>query len=175
MLTDVHYFDGRPDFLARSRAVFPGPALRKDFLGDEADLAISAALGADAVLLITASLGTDTARLQRLAQAYGLHTLVEVHDRRELDIAMAAGATVIGINNRDLKTFRTDLGISERLGADVPDFVCLVAESGIKTGADAVRMRNAGADAILVGEWLSRAGGKGLAAFQTTLPRGARG
>ena len=174
-LTDVEFFAGRPDFLPRVRGVFGGPVLRKDFIVDVVDLAIATALGADAVLLIVAALGPETARFQREARAFGLHTLVEVHDRRELELAMAAGADVIGVNNRDLTTFRVDLGTTERLAEGVPPFVTLVGESGIKGAADAERMRRAGCDAVLVGESLARAEGAGIGALQIERPRGHRG
>lgn len=174
VLTDAHYFGGRPGFLASARTVFGGPALRKDFLDDELDLAISAALGADAVLLIVAMLGPRTGGLIRLARAYDLGVLVEVHDQRELDLAMASGAPVLGINNRDLRTFTIDLGTTERLACQVPAPVVVVGESGVKSPVDAARLRKAGCDAILVGEALARAGGGGLAELRVGTPRGSR-
>ena len=174
VLTDAHYFDGRPAFLQRVRGRFGGPVLRKDFLDDEADLAISAALGADAVLAIVALLGPRTSDFLRTARCYGLDVLVEVHDRRELDYAMAAGSAVIGINNRDLRTFRVALETTERLAELIPSPVLLVAESGIRSATDAVRMRRAGADAILVGEHLARSGGEGLAELQIEMQRERR-
>jgi indole-3-glycerol phosphate synthase len=174
VLTDAHYFGGRPGFLTAARQVFGGPALRKDFLHDELDLAISAALGADAVLLIVAMLGPETARLVRLARAYELDVLVEVHDQRELELAMASGAPVLGINNRDLRTFKVDLGTTERLACQVPGPVVVVGESGVKGPADAARLRKAGCDAILVGESLARSGGAGLEELKTVAARGLR-
>jgi len=165
-LTDWQFFGGRPGFLPAVRDVFGGPVLRKDFAVDVIDLAIAAALGADAVLLIVAALGPRTARLLAEARAYGLDALVEVHDVRELDIAMAGGAQIVGVNNRDLRTFRVDLETTERLAAQLPASVLLVGESGIKTHQDAARMRRAGCDAVLVGESLARAGGKGIEALQ---------
>ena len=175
VLTDSHYFSGRPGFVAAARSVFGGPALRKDFLADELDLAISAALGADAVLLIVAMLGPETARLVRLARAYELDVLVEVHDQRELELAMASGAPVLGINNRDLRTFTVDLGTTERLACQVPAPVVVVGESGVMGPADAARLRKAGCDAILVGESLARAEGAGLEELRVGMPRGLRG
>ena len=174
VLTDAHHFDGRPSFLRRVRKLFSGPALRKDFLDDEADLAVSAALGADAVLAIVALLGPRTADFLRTARCYGLDVLVEVHDRRELDYAMAAGSAVVGVNNRDLHTFRVSLETTERLAELIPSPVLLVAESGIRSATDAVRMRRAGADAILVGEHLARSGGEGLAELQIEMQRERR-
>ncbi len=173
-LTDHEFFAGRPDFLPRVRSVFGGPVLRKDFVIDVIDLAIAAALGADAVLLIVAALGPETTRFQAEARSFGLHTLVEVHDRRELDLAMAAGSLVVGVNNRDLTTFEVDLGTTERLAELIPPFVTLVGESGIKSPSDARRMRRAGCDAVLVGESLARAEGAGIEALQIVEPRGHR-
>lgn len=173
-LTDHEFFAGRPGFLPRVRAVFGRPVLRKDFLVDVIDLAIAAALGADAVLLIVAALGPRTTQLQAEARSFGLQTLVEVHDRRELDLAMAAGSLVVGVNNRDLTTFEVDLGTTERLAELIPPFVTLVGESGIKSPADAARMRRAGCDAVLVGETLARAEGAGIESLQVSEPRGHR-
>jgi indole-3-glycerol phosphate synthase len=174
VLTDSPYFDGRPGFLAPVRGLIDGPVLRKDFLDDELDLAVSTALGADAVLAIVALLGGRTRDFLRTARCYGLEVLVEVHNRSELDYAMAAGAGIIGVNNRNLKTFNVDLGTTEELAQVIPSPVILVAESGIRSPADAERMRRAGADALLVGESLARRGGEGLADLQTKAPRGNR-
>jgi len=175
VLTDAFFFDGRPSFISSVRDIYSGPVLRKDFLDDELDLALSAALGSDAVLAIVALLGPRTSDFLRIARCYGLEVLVEVHNRRELDLAMAAGAGLIGINNRDLNTFRVDLATTEELAELVPSPVILVAESGIRTPADADRMRRAGADALLVGEGLARSGGEGLAQLQRHAQRGHRG
>ena len=165
-LTDWEFFGGRPRFLPAVRAVFEGPVLRKDFVTDVIDLAVARALDADAVLLIVAALGPRTAELQREARAFGLQTLIEVHDTRELDIAMAAGAAVVGVNNRDLRTFQVDLSTTERLAEQLPSPTLLVGESGIKTPGDAQRMRRAGCDAVLVGESLARKGGDGIESLQ---------
>lgn len=174
VLTDSHFFDGRPEFLPLSRALFAGPVLRKDFLEDELDLAVSAALGADAVLAIVSVLGPQVAGLIRTARCYDLDVLVEVHDEREMELAMAAGAGTLGINNRDLTTFRTDLEVTERLAGLVPDPVVLVSESGIRSPEDAARMRRAGADGILVGEHLARREGQELPELRIQQPRGNR-
>jgi len=174
VLTDAHYFDGRPQFLGAVRQVFPGPVLRKDFLDDEVDLAVSSALGADAVLAIVALLGPRIGEFLRVACCYGLQVLVEVHNRRELDLAMAAGAEIVGVNNRNLKTFAVDLKTTEELAELIPSSVILVAESGIRSPADADRMRRAGADALLVGESLARSGGAGLAELRQQAQRGHR-
>jgi len=174
VLTDAHFFGGRPAFVARTRQTFPGPVLRKDFVHDEADLALSAAMQADAVLLIVRTLGTRTADLIRLARCYDLETLVEVHDERELDLAMASGAPVIGINNRDLDDFSVDLGRSEELMARIPRPIAVVSESGIRSTAQALRMRRGGADAILVGQALAENDGQGLNELRVKAARGHR-
>ncbi len=174
VLTDAHFFGGRPAFITRTRQIFPGPVLRKDFLADEADLALSAAMEADAVLLIVRLLGPRTAELIRLARCYDLETLVEVHDERELDLAMASAAPVIGINNRDLDDFSVDLGRSEELMARIPRPIAVVSESGIRSRAQAMRMRRAGADAILVGQALAERGGEGLGELRVEAARGHR-
>ncbi|MDQ2800263.1 MAG: indole-3-glycerol phosphate synthase TrpC, partial [Armatimonadota bacterium] len=115
-------------------------------------------LGADAVLLIAAILNArQLTAFRDLAEMLGMTALVEVHDEREMDAALASGASLIGINSRDLKTFKTDLATVERLSALVPETVTLVAESGIKTPADISRVNKAGAHAILVGETFMRA------------------
>jgi len=174
VLTDAHFFDGRPSFLPRCREVFDGPVLRKDFIDDEADLAVSAAMQADAVLLIVSLLGPRTAQLIKVARCYDLEVLVEVHDERELDIAMASGAPTIGINNRNLNDFSVDLSQTERLAARIPSPVAVVSESGIRSPQDALRMRKAGADAVLVGQSLAEREGDGLSELQCEVPRGHR-
>jgi indole-3-glycerol phosphate synthase len=131
------------------------PVLRKDFIFDEYQFAEAALAGADAILLIVAALEQATLRaLIQLAPWYHLDALVEVHDERELDVALEHGARLIGINNRDLRTFGVDLSVSERVARRAPDDVVLVGESGIFTHADAQRMIDAGLDAVLVGESL---------------------
>jgi indole-3-glycerol phosphate synthase len=174
VLTDAHFFGGAPSFVARSREVFPGPVLRKDFLDDEADLAVSAAMGADAVLLIVRLLGPRTAQLLKLARCYDLETLVEVHDERELDLAMASAAPVLGINNRNLDDFSVDLSRSEELMARIPRPIAVVSESGIRSRAEAQRMRRGGADAVLVGQALAEQGGQGLSELRVEIARGHR-
>jgi indole-3-glycerol phosphate synthase len=136
--------------------------LEKDFVVDEYQLWEARAHGADAILLIVAIL--DPAQLADLFQAakgLGLSALVEVHREPELDRAAELGAGVIGVNNRDLTTFRTDLATTERLAPRAPAGVCVVSESGIATRGDVARVRAAGAHAILVGESLSRSGDPG--------------
>lgn len=160
VLTDEPFFQGNLSDMAEAAAVAhalpnPRPVLRKDFVLDEFQLLEARAFGADAVLLIVAALDQQSlVRLLLAAQAHGLDALVEVHDEGEMRRAAEAGATIIGINNRDLRTFRVDLGVSERLAPLAPSGAVVVGESGIFTVADAARLRVAGVDAILVGESL---------------------
>ncbi|HZU18263.1 MAG TPA: indole-3-glycerol phosphate synthase TrpC [Candidatus Dormibacteraeota bacterium] len=151
-------FGGRPEHLAEARAAAGLPVLRKDFVVTEHQVLEGRAYGADAVLLIVAALEAGRLReLLALARRLGMEALVEVHDERETALALEAGAGVVGVNHRDLTSFEVDLGLTERLRPLVPAEVVLVAESGIRDAADARRMREAGADAILVGEALMRA------------------
>jgi indole-3-glycerol phosphate synthase len=157
VLTDESFFGGHLDFLAAVRAAVDVPLLRKDFVIDAYQVDEARVAGGDAVLLIAAALNPeDLAALHRRAQALRLTALVEVHDESELEIALAAGARVIGINNRDLRSFETDLGVTERLAPRVPEGVVVVAESGIFTSADMARLAASGAHAFLVGESLMR-------------------
>jgi indole-3-glycerol phosphate synthase len=132
--------------------------MRKDFTVDEHQVLEARAYGADAVLLIVAALEPSRLR-ELLVQTWGLgmEALVEVHGEAELETALGAGASLVGVNHRDLDTFQVDIGLTERLRPRVPPEVVLVAESGIQGPEDARRMREAGADAILVGEALMRA------------------
>jgi indole-3-glycerol phosphate synthase len=158
VLTDEKYFRGSLDDLVAVRAAVSAPLLRKEFIVDEYQLWESRAAGADAVLLIVAAL--DPAKLRDLLQAataIGLSTLVEVHVAEELDTALAVGAPVIGVNNRDLRTLRTSLDPSLALLPRIPPGHVAVSESGIASGADVERVLAAGAHAILVGEGLVRA------------------
>ena len=163
VLTDEKFFQGSLDYLRQIRAAVKLPLLRKDFIIDERQILEAIEWGADAILLIVAIL--DDVRLKRfhdLAVEAGLAVLVEVHDEAELDRAMAIGANLIGVNNRDLKSFKVDLTTTERLAAKLfaaPGPSLLVAESGIHSRADVERLVNCGANAILVGESLMRAGG----------------
>jgi indole-3-glycerol phosphate synthase len=157
VLTDERFFGGRLEFLAAVRGAVPLPLLRKDFLVDAYQVDEARVHGADAVLLIAAALAAaELASLLARARALGLDALVEVHDERELDTALAAGADLVGVNNRDLRTFVTDLAVTERLAPRVPAPVLLVAESGIAGPADVARLARAGARAFLVGESLMR-------------------
>jgi indole-3-glycerol phosphate synthase len=158
VLTDAH-FQGSLADLATVRASVVCPLLRKDFVVDEYQVWEARAHGADAILLIVGILEPGRlAALHRTASALGLAALVEVHDEGELQTAAGVGARLIGINNRDLKTFHTDLATTERLAPHVPAGVRLVSESGIASRADVERVAAAGAHAILVGEALSRSG-----------------
>lgn len=169
VLTDGPGFGGTLEDLARARGAVDLPVLRKDFVLDEAQLWEARAAGADAALLIVRILGPAQLReLLAVAAAAGLDALVEVHDAAELTQALEAGAAVVGINNRDLASFRTDLSVGLELAERVPPGVVLVAESGIRGGEDAVRLAAAGFDAVLVGESLMRSGGPAAAVAALT-------
>ena len=156
-LTEERYFQGKGDYLREVRAATSLPILRKDFIFDPYQIYEARVLGADAVLLICALLDLDTLRrLMHTAEVLGLHTLVEAHNEAELDEAVAAQASVIGVNNRDLTTFKVDPGTTARLAARIPYPCVLVSESGVSTNADMKAARVSGADAVLVGETLMR-------------------
>ena len=161
VLTHMASFGGRPEHVQAARIATELPILRKDFVTDPYEVGEARAAGADAVLLIVAALDQPRlAELLRAALSRGIAALVEVHDENEVNevnVAVEAGAQVIGVNNRDLVTFKVDLGLTERLRRLIPADVLLVSESGIHTAEDARRMREAGADAVLVGESLMRA------------------
>jgi indole-3-glycerol phosphate synthase len=159
ILTDLPYFGGSVADLQTARETTRIPVLRKDFTIDEVQVYEARAIGADAVLLIVAALSDDSllSDLHGLATDLGLAVLVEVHDAVEADRALRAGARIVGINSRDLGTFAEDLGVAESLSSLLPADVIAVAESAIRTPADAVRMAAAGFDALLVGEALVRA------------------
>ena len=159
VLTDTPSFQGADAFLTAARDAVALPALRKEFLVDPWQVAESRALGADAILVILAMVD-DALAADLMAEAgrLGMDVLVETHDEGELARAAALGADLIGVNNRDLRTFVTDLAITERLAADMPPGALLVTESGIFTPADAARLESAGARAMLVGESLMRQG-----------------
>jgi indole-3-glycerol phosphate synthase len=148
VLTEPAHFGGSTDTLERVREAVDVPVLRKDFLVAESQLD---AVESDVVLLIARFVGDDLPDLLTAARDRGFQVLVEVHDREELDAAVDAGATVIGVNNRDLAELVVDLGTFESVAPHVPDDVTLIAESGIGSPADVRRMRAAGADALLVG------------------------
>jgi indole-3-glycerol phosphate synthase len=158
VLTDEKYFQGHLDLLGEIRAAVPVPLLRKDFTIDEYQLWESRAAGADAVLLIVAILEPVLLRdLLAAAKGLGLGVLVEAHTAAEVDTAVGAGARVVGINNRDLKTFETRLETTLSLIASIPPGVTVVSESGFGDAADVRRVVAAGAHSVLVGESLVRA------------------
>lgn len=158
VLTDRRFFMGSIADLARVKEKVELPVLRKDFLLEEYQVVEAAAAGADALLLIAAALKPgDLRRLLRLAADLSRDALVEVHGERELDEALEAGAALIGINNRDLATFKVDLGTTQRLAGRVPQGHTVVSESGIRSRADVQRVEGWGAHAILVGEELMSA------------------
>ncbi len=155
VLTDERFFQGRLDYLTAIRDTVPLPCLRKDFVVDPYQVYEARAAGADAVLLIAAILERHQLRdLQALVWELGMAALVEVHDEGELETALWAQPRLIGINNRDLKTFEVDLGVTLRLRPRIPGGTIVVAESGIRTRADVRQLADAGVDAILVGEAL---------------------
>ena len=158
VLTDEKFFGGSLEILRQVRSVVATPLLRKDFVLDPYQIDEARLAGADAVLLIVAALSdAKLAALHAHARSLGLDVLVEVHDERELDRALAIGSTLIGVNNRDLKSFEVDLGTTERLAARIADpEVTLVTESGISSPADVARLARAGARGFLVGESLMR-------------------
>jgi indole-3-glycerol phosphate synthase len=169
VLTDGPGFGGSLEDLAAVRAAVTTPLLRKDFVLDRYQLLEARLAGADAALLIVAAL--PDARLRRLlddAAALSLAALVEVHDESELDRAVAAGARLVGVNNRDLRTFAVDLAASERLLPRLPASAKGVAESGVRTPADARRLRASGAANLLVGEALVRAADPGALIVEMT-------
>jgi indole-3-glycerol phosphate synthase len=167
VLTDVQYFQGSDRYLEQARAACSLPVLRKDFLVDAWQVYESRMLGADCVLLIVAALSRGQLQeLDGLAQEAGLDVLVEVHDEKELEDALTTSARLIGVNNRDLHTFTTDLGTSERLRPLVPPDRTMVTESGIHSSGDVARMRRAGINAFLVGEAFMRVPDPGAALRQ---------
>jgi indole-3-glycerol phosphate synthase len=157
VLTDAPSFQGSEGYLSDARAASALPCLRKDFMLDPWQIAESRALGADCVLVILAMVEDDLAR-ELLAEAarFSMDALVEVHDEIEMARAGALRANLVGVNNRDLKSFEVDLGNTERLARDAPAGALLVTESGIFTPDDVARLERAGASAMLVGESLMR-------------------
>jgi len=167
VLTDRQFFQGAPEYLQEARAACDLPVLRKDFLIDPYQVYESRALGADCVLLIAAALAPEAMReLEQLALSLGLAVLVEVHDGAELQSAMRLATPLIGINNRNLRTFETRLDTTIELAARVTGDRIVVTESGILDPADVARMRAAGIQAFLVGEAFMRASDPGEALRQ---------
>lgn len=164
VLTDQKHFRGHWDHLLEARATVSIPVLRKDFTVDPLHVIEAAAYGADAILLIAAILTERELRdLRELAEAHQLAVLVEVHDDQELPRAIASGARIIGVNNRDLRTFEVSLDTSLRLAEQLPNEVIRVCESGIHRYEDVARLLDAGYTAFLVGEHLVRSGEPALA------------
>lgn len=158
VLTDEPFFQGHIEFLPHVHTWVWLPILRKDFIVDPYQVYEARAYGADAILLIVAALAdAQMAELHMLAASLGLAVLVEVHDESELERALKIGASLIGVNNRDLKTFQEDLTTTARIARLVPSSVTLVAESAIRSAEDVCRMGELGAHAVLVGEGLVKA------------------
>jgi indole-3-glycerol phosphate synthase len=173
VLTDVQFFQGHEAYLREAREACALPVLRKDFMIDPYQVVEARAMGADCILLIAASLGDgQMAELEHAAAEQGLDVLVEVHDRAELQRALRLRTPLVGINNRDLRTFEVTLDTTLALMADVPADRLLVTESGILAPADVARMRGAGVHAFLVGEAFMRAPDPGEA-LQALFGRGA--
>jgi indole-3-glycerol phosphate synthase len=157
VLTDVDYFQGSNDYLQAVRAVVGLPILRKDFTIDVHQIYEARMIGADAILLIAAILTTEQMKqFSQEAQAIGLDVLVEVHDKEELDRVLELSTTLIGINNRNLKTFVTDLKTTEELIAYIPKGVTVVSESGISQPSELAYLQSVGAEALLIGEHFMR-------------------
>lgn len=157
VLTDAPYFQGHEDYLITARAACNLPVLRKDFMVDPWQVAEARSIGADAILIIVAALDDSVmAEIEAAAIERGMDVLVEVHDAAEMERAAKLKSRLIGVNNRDLKTFTTDLGNTERLAPLAPEGTLMVGESGINTHADVQRLSVAGVRAILVGESLMR-------------------
>lgn len=152
VLTEDKYFLGNDKYLSLAKSVTSKPVLRKDFIIDEYQIFESKAIGADAILLIVSTLNKDLSKYYSQAKQLGLNCLVEVHDMQELEIALNAGCDIIGINNRDLKTFNVDLKTTEMLKHHIPEGILVVSESGIKDSNDIKYLKELGIDAVLIGE-----------------------
>ena len=157
VLTDAPYFQGHEDYLIEARAACDLPVLRKDFMVDPWQVAEARAIGADAILIIVAALDDGAmGEIEAAAIERGMDVLVEVHDEAEMERATRLRSRLIGVNNRDLKTFTTDLAVTERLSRLAPEGTLLVGESGIATHDDCRRLAEAGVRSFLVGESLMR-------------------
>lgn len=157
VLTDAPYFQGHEDFLIEARAACSLPVLRKDFMVDPWQVAEARAIGADAILIIVAALDDKVMHeIEAAAIERGMDVLVEVHDEAEMERAAQLKSRLIGVNNRDLRRFVTDIGVTERLASLAPEGTTLVSESGINSHADLVRLAECGARTFLVGESLMR-------------------
>jgi indole-3-glycerol phosphate synthase len=174
VLTDRDHFGGSEGDIALAKRECGLPVLRKEFIIDEYQIAESRAIGADAVLLIARILSEARLRLfLDIAESLGLDCLVETHDEREVETAVRSGASIIGVNNRNLATLETDIGTSLKLAAALPKGVIRVSESGIRTPADALMLRDAGFDALLIGEALLREGTRGMTRILRSAERGS--
>ena len=157
VLTDAPYFQGHEDYLVEARSACELPVLRKDFMVDPWQVAEARALGADAILIIVAALDDGAmVEIERAAVEYGMDVLVEVHDHAEMERAALLQSRLIGVNNRDLRTFSTDLATTEALAPLAPEGSLLVGESGISRFEDCQRLSHAGVNSFLVGESLMR-------------------
>lgn len=156
VLTEKQFFKGKDEYIAIAKEVNSKPILRKDFIIDEYQILQARAIGADAILLIVAILGDNIKRFYNLAKDLGLYCLTEVHNEKELDIALNAGCDIVGINNRDLRDFTVDLKTTEKLIKHIPKDTIVVSESGIKTSEDIKYLRSLGVNAVLIGETFMR-------------------
>ena len=164
VLTEPAFFDGHLDHLAAVRRVTKLPILRKDFIVDRYQILEARAAGADAILLIVAALTPSAlANLHQAATGAGLDVLVEIHDITELRSALDAGASIVGVNNRNLRTLAVDTDVSRQAAALIPEDIVAVAESGLKTSSDLHELNNAGYDAFLIGERFMAAADPGRA------------
>ncbi len=174
VLTDKDFFQGSIEYIRQIRLLVNLPLLRKDFIIDPYQVLEARAFGADALLLIVAAF-PEVSLKQLLAEVkeYQMEALVEVHNEAEMEIALNTGATLIGINNRDLESFKIDLGVTERLAQLAPDGVTLVGESGIHTIEDVLRMKSAGVHALLIGTHFMQqpSPGEALEEFITNIPK----
>lgn len=156
VLTEDRFFQGSLEYINLTKKVSSKPVLRKDFIVDEYQLYQTRAFGGDGALLIAEVLGNRLKKFYNLAKELGLYPLVEVHNLTELENALNSGCDIIGINNRDLKTFKVDMKTTENLIKDIPEGIIVVSESGIKAPEDIKYLRSLGVDAVLIGETFMR-------------------